>query len=453
MKINIVYKFILNKIILPLGDRIFNTNYRKKINEWQYYDNLNIDTLNKIQRERLFQILIHARETVPFYKKKIPKKFNEDQAYSVLKKIPILTKDLLSEKNEELLSNRYIKSDLIKNHSSGSTGKQSFSYSLKKEIFNIQAIQRHWFFWTGYEDGDHAIQFGISPKRGFIKKLKDYFFNIHYYSAFSLSEKDFSNIYKKLKAKKIKYIIGYPSAINELSKYMINYGLQHSVKAIISLGDKLFDHYKSNFDKSFCRPNILDTYGCAEGFMIAAKYDLDYYYISSPHIFVEIVNDQGKYVDDGEIGHVLVTGLTNYTQPFFRYKLGDMAIKLPASYYPNKRKFNYPLLQKIVGRETEVIETPDNKKLIIHSFTGIFEHFPEIKQFKIIQNDIDSLIIRYICENVNEKKILNTIQRRIEEITNKTMKIKFEKVEEIKSYHSGKPQLIEVRNFNKKTIS
>ena len=53
-------------------------------------------------------------------------------------------------------------------------------------------------------------------------------------------------------------------------------------------------------------------------------------------------------------------------------------------------------LQKIVGRDTDVVHTPGGKALIVHFFTGVFEHLPQIKQFRIIQKKVGEIEIEFI---------------------------------------------------------
>lgn len=436
------YNFILSQLIIPVGAILFGNSYRKNLKLWNQYDTLSEEELLQIQEKNLEKLLKYSITHIPFYQKE---SYDETiSPYENLKNFPVLTKELLRSERENLVSNKFKINSLQKNFSSGSSGIQSYSYSDKNNKFLLQGIQNHWYMWSGYQLGDRILQFGISPNRTFPKKLKDLFYRTNYQNAFSLSDSDFESIFKQIVKNKTKYIIGYPSAINEFSKYLIKKNLNHPFEGLISLGDKLFPHFEKNFDQSFQNPKIIDTYGCAEGFLMACKDDLPYYYIMSPHVHIEIVDENGNPVPDGELGSVLVTCFTNLAQPFIRYKLGDLAIKLPKNQYPKDRKFNYPLLQKIIGRETDIVKTPNGKTLIVHSFTGIFEHFPEIKQFKIIQNQIDSIIIEYITDEhiYFEKAVLKTIKEKLNNLTENDLNIEFVKVNSIAPTKSGKPQII-----------
>src|SRR5699024_2055967 len=103
----------------------------------------------------------------------------------------------------QLISDKFDKTKLHKNFSSGSSGIQSFSYSTKKNVFYLQGLNYHWYGWGGFKIGDKLLQFGISPKRSLLKKLKDIFFRVQYENAFSLDDTDYYRIYQDLNRKKI----------------------------------------------------------------------------------------------------------------------------------------------------------------------------------------------------------------------------------------------------------
>jgi phenylacetate-CoA ligase len=167
-------------------------------------------------------------------------------------------------------------------------------------------------------------------------------------------------------------------------------------------------------------------------------------YLYTPQVYVELLDDKNNPVKEGEIGNVVVTRLDNKHMPLIRYKLGDLAIMLPKEKYPINRKFNFPLIEKVIGRNTDVVILPDNRKLIVHSFTGIFEYIPEIKQFKIIQKNRKSMTVQFIPDDNFTKEVLKNCKLKLQKIiNNNNFKIFFEEVSVIEGKRSGKPQIIE----------
>ena len=188
---------------------------------------------------------------------------------------------------------------------------------------------------------------------------------------------------------------------------------------------------------------VFETYGCSEGFLVAAKKDLDYYYIMSPHVYVEVVDDAGNEVPYGEWGNILLTRLDNLSMPLIRYKIGDLGSLLPPNEYPQNRDLKFPLLKQIIGRSTDVVKTLSGKYMVVHAFTGIFEHIPEIRQFKVIQRNIESIEIEYIPGLNFEKQLLVSITKMIQEYLNENFMVNWIEVSKISPSPSGKPCLVE----------
>ncbi len=396
------------------------------------------------QNKRLSKILNYAAAKVPYYRNL------NISANAALNDFPILTKAILREASEALISEEFKKENLEKNHSSGSSGVQSFTYMTHAHKFYLRALQTHWWSWGGYNPGERLIQTGISPHRSFPKKLKDIFFKTKYLEAFTLNRKNMLAVLNHSQNKKPKHLAGYPSALNEMAKTAISEGNSYPFKSLISYGDKLFDGYRSNFAQAFQDPLIVETYGCAEGPLMACKIDSPYYYIMSPHVYIEIVDNDGNPLKNGIRGNILVTCLSNFAMPLIRYKLGDLGVLLPKDQYPKYCKYKYPLLQEITGRETDVIKAPNGNVLILHSFTGIMEYYQEIKQFKVIQVSKDKLLVEYIAKDSAAIPLLK--QREIEEkllkLADNSMRVQLKHVKNIAASPSGKPQLIEIRNIN-----
>jgi phenylacetate-CoA ligase len=441
-----IYSTFLKSILLPLGDLFFGGSYTKEIKKWKKYDSLDSKSLEEVQENLLDDLLKDAVENVPYYASQ-NSLTNKKNKLSI-KDFPILTKEILRKEYTNLVSKKYDASKLEKNHSSGSSGTQSFTFMTQKHKFYLRALQTHWFKWSGFEIGMPIVQLGMSPKRTLPKKLKDIFFRVTYINSFFLSKDDLLTIAQKMKNGKIRYMAGYPSEMNEIAKIIIANNLEYKMNGIVSLGDKLFNHYIKNYNEAFKHPEkIIDTYGCAEGMLMACRKDLPFYYIMSPHVYLEIVDDDGNEVEEGKIGHVLVTCLTNKAMPIIRYKLGDLAAKLPKHLYPEKRDHNYPLLEKIIGRDTDCVTTADGINIFVTTFVAIMEFYPEIKQFKIVQENLKSITIEYLTDDnfLFRAETLLEIENEINKLTQNNLEIIFQKVEFVSPSKSGKPQVIESR--------
>jgi len=431
-----VYTIILKNIILPIGERIFVTNYLSNIKK---YRNITFNKEYEIleyQKNKLIEILSNAIDNTLFYKEKV-ELYSELEPIDLLKKFPIMEKTVLRENIDNLLTQE--KNKLICNSTSGSTGIQTNVFISRDEQSQIRAVQTLWWEWAGFKIGEPILQTGLATSRSLEKKLKDFFFKTYYLFAFGLNKENVQEAFKWSRKHK-PFLGGYASSLFVLSQ-LAKEEKPIKFKSAISWGDKLFDHYKKNIEKVFgCK--IYETYGAGEGLMLASQKDLDYMYIMSPCVYIEILDDDGNEVPDGELGHVVVTSLIHKAMPLIRYKLGDLAIKLPRSEYPQNRELALPILKKVIGRETDIVKTPLGKKLIVHSFTGIFEYYPSIKQFCVVQENIKGLNIQYIPGINFESSVLDELKSRLLELIDEPFEIEFELVEEIIPTKSGKPQII-----------
>ena len=102
-------------------------------------------------------------------------------------------------------------------------------------------------------------------------------------------------------------------------------------------------------------------------------------------------------------------------------------------------------MQKVLGRETDIVKTNHGITLNVHSFTGVLEYYQSVKQYKIIQNDLDSIIIEYIVDTNHDfnETILIEIKDKLNVLTHNCLNISFVKVKKIEATNSGKPQIIE----------
>lgn len=435
--INIKLSQILtNKILFSFG---FKNSVAYHIKRLSRIENMSKDEIEKIKRAKLNKLLEYLKSENGYYKKYLADVDidSEKDIFNILTKLPILEKKDLS--CHDLVYSE--KKDLVKLSSSGSSGIRSVCYLSKDEINLDRALQITWWKWAGVEFGKPIFQTG-NNKRGLFKSFKDFIFNTNYYPAFDLNDQE---IYRAITQHPSGgALCGYASSL-----YVISNACKHDVRlkdkftTAVSWGDKLFPHYREKIKEVF-GINVYETYGCSEGIKICAQYDSDYMYIMSTNVIVEIVDDFGNVLPDGEMGHVLLTSLDRYAMPMVRYRIGDLGIILPKEEYPENLKLNYPLMGKVIGRDTDIVILPNQNKLTVHTFTAIFEYIEQVKQFRVIQNDYNDILVELILnESFNFKDTVDVIYPIFESVLgNEAHIFKFVEVNNIPNTPSGKPQLI-----------
>lgn len=439
-----IYNYFLENILFPLGDFLLGTQYIKQIKYWRKVSVMDEKSLENLQKGKLSKLLSHALENVPYYKD-FEVSVDPNNPCASLKNFPIQSKLEINRNGRMMVSKKAKKLKVVT--TGGSTGIMGIFYSDKKADSVCNAIQTVWWEWAGYRMGDRLIQTGVMVKRGVVKGLKDFFMRVTYVSAFNLTNDQIVKILKKAPKGGEICLGGYASSLKAFADVAINNKLNVKFKTAITWGDKVFQSYKTKINKAFgCV--VYESYGCSEGLMIGAKKDLPYFYIMTPHVVVEILDDEGNEVADGEIGYVVVTSLTNYSMPIIRYRLGDLAVKLPRQEYPAQREMMFPLLHKVIGRNTDIIQTKSGNVVVVQVIETLFEEVEEIVKFKVIQHHIDKLEIQYVLDGRLKEGVVSHIDTQLRSYLDDEFDITWHQVSDIATSPSGKPQFIESRIIN-----
>ncbi len=436
---SMLYNRFLENIVLPLADAARGTNYMRELKHWRNnISPLNKEELVQLQEENLRKLLNHAVTNVPFYKPLAAQM--SGNAFEDIKKFPIAKKSLLKQHKDELVFGD--KSSLISEKSSGSSGEQSEVFMSKKEQSQYQAAQTYLWEWSGYRMGDGLLQTGITPDRNFIKSTKDFLLNTIYVDAYHLSEDAIGTKLLQAKKKKCRVFGGYASSLNSFAEVALKHNIQIQFAIVLSWGDKLFDSYRQNISRAFGDPAIHEHYGSTEGLVISGTCAYNRHHILNPHVYLELLDKEGNSVPNGQIGHVVATRIDAYAFPLIRYYLGDLAIKEPGSTLCACGR-HLPMLSKIVGRDTDVIKTPAGNDLIVHFFTGVFEHFATIKQFRVIQRQPGQIEVEYIPETGFTPATLADVENMMNKRAREVLLVLWKEVDNIPATPSGKPQIIQ----------
>jgi phenylacetate-CoA ligase len=144
-------------------------------------------------------------------------------------------------------------------------------------------------------------------------------------------------------------------------------------------GEMLHDDQVARFREVFGVP-ILNYYGGRELGTIAAQHDdggpLQ---IVRPYVFVELVGDDGRPVEPGRPGRLIVTSTHGRGTPFLRYDIGDVAScradGLDAS--------GVTRLDALLGRAGSVLELPSGATVSNNYWNHLLKELTEVEQFQV----------------------------------------------------------------------
>jgi len=399
------------QIIRESNNMNFYTNIvdlfgRTKINHWkkfleksQYWDR---SKQIEYQNSQLKKLITHAYQNVPYYKKLLTRL--NIYPYDIsniddLKKLPVLTKELIRQNFTELRATNYKKFKPQLRKTGGTTGVPLRYYSDQNSWSMHWALKYRAWEWGGYSLGCAIGIMGgasIIPNQRVSWKHKIWNrLNVFYPLPSShVNEKYLQDYFTLLKSRKIKFLRGYPSSIANFAHFCLNNKLNLSLNCIITTAEILREEYKEIIYKAFdCK--IIDTYGCADGGGNANTCSHDNgFHISFEAGIWEVCDELGGSIPQGELGEITLTSLTNYAMPLIRYQPGDL-IENSFSNDICSCGRSLPRIKRIFGRSTDILRFGNGKSLGGPAFTLLFRHFP-LQKYQLVQNDFFTLDVNIV---------------------------------------------------------
>jgi len=435
-----LYNLFCRKIVLPVSDLVLNKSLSTNIHfleESQWWDHVKI---KEFQHRKLQEIVRFAYREIPFYNNLMKLHGispGDIETEDDLKKLPILKKDDIREIYNS--KNRAGKHS-IKMASSGSTG-EPLQYSVNPEAFSMHyaAAIRGWQ-WMGYSLGDRYMKVSQHPRMKMLKKFQDLVLRSSFFYLKDISDKEFEKLKSAIEQFKPEYFRSYPDPLMFFMRFLND--REYPVpefKGINTTGNILYPEARQKIERRF-KTKIYDHYRCEGSSMFCQSGEGEFYYGSDEYAITEILDEHGKDTSAGEKGRLVTTDLWNTEVPFIRYDTQDIVTR---SSVDKSNKRSLTSIDRIDGRDCDILITPDNRILIVHNFTIFFERFTSIDQFKVIQAEINHLHILLKVKESFKKETVSEIRKYWSEIFGGSAAIHVNVVDSIPSEKSGKRRFLE----------
>jgi phenylacetate-CoA ligase len=166
-------------------------------------------------------------------------------------------------------------------------------------------------------------------------------------------------------------------------------GDQHpckSLKGVLAISEQLTPDMRAHVERSFAVP-VHQNYGLNEIGIVAGRCEAGRYHVHSEHCLVEIVGDDGRPTAPGEIGRLVVTGLSNLAMPLIRYDADDLARAVDG---PCACGRTLPSFGDIVGRYSRLAFLPERSFAMLEAVRATILKMPadeirDLRQFQLHQ--------------------------------------------------------------------
>jgi phenylacetate-CoA ligase len=409
------------------------------------------------QKERLEKLLSHAYRNVPYYNKIFDEcgiVSNDSVNLSRFNEIPILTKDIIKRHQKGLISRDYKTRKWHFTSTGGSTGEpttfiqdnvydrwgNAAFYYYYKDILGIdEPSVKKVILWGSGRD---SFQGGVGLKAKIFKWLN----NTVFLNSFKMTREDMDRYLDIINSYQPHLVRGYASSLYELCRHAERKGVKiHAPQVVISSAETLSDEMREQIERVF-GAKVYNFYGSRETNNLAGECREGLMHILTFHNYVEILDDNNQPAKEGGLGRVIATNLHNYSMPFIRCDLGDMAVLGPSRCQCGNP---LPTLESVLGRSSEVLFTsggaPTSPCITPFLFypgctaspSGI-KQYQKIKQFQVIQRAKGDILIKIVREADVDEKEFDYVVTNFKEYLGADTRVELRFVDSIPPLPSGK---------------
>lgn len=418
----------------------YGKSFSKVYEELRKTEIFSEEELDNIVKEKLIEQIKYAYKYVPYYREN----YNENDvktmdSLSDIERFPFIDKEIVKSNEDQFISDKFKKSELIQKKTSGSTGMPLAIYMNKDTTLKEWAFVVH--IWE-------RIGFTSKSSRILMREIEDKNKGICYFDGLKNELRiDISNmtpenmeIYcKAIERYKPDYIHGYPSATLQLCKFIEKRGIKHQFKGVLPSSEGMSKE-EVNYIKRVLNCPCLSFYGHTERLVMAGQCECsECYHVEPLYGYCELIDKNGEVIrEEGKTGEIVATGFCNTGMPLIRYKTGDLA---EWSLKKCSCGRNYKLLKKLEGRTTEYLVDCNNNKISLTAFRYSF-YEQHVNSFQFYQDEPGKVFVRIIPEEDFTELDKRNILKTLEEDCDSQIEFCIEKVKSISKKKSGKRELI-----------
>jgi len=373
------------------------------------------DEVRENQFRDLSALLAHSEAHVPYYRalfRSLGMRSQDIRTWDDFIKLPVLTKDIIRERQRELVREDVPLETLRPHFSGGSTGVplkffRSRDYMVASDAGSYRNLmQCGWhpgemiaFFWGGNDKlyGMSRLEFEL---RQFVRRT-------YQFDPFYSGEADMARWAKRFRSLKPRVVLGYASTIARFAAFVDSRKQSiEGVKGVFTTAEKLYKPQRNVIERVFqCK--VFDCYGSSEVQNIAAECPNGKMHVNADFVVVE-----EDHAANGGPRPLLLTSLKNWSMPFIRYRNEDCG---SLSQEDCSCGNNFPLMRLEIARTSDNFLFPNGRVVHGEFFTHLMYGGDGIAIFQFHQTAVDEIILSIVpgpgSHQGREEKIRESIRQ------------------------------------------
>ncbi|MEP7106552.1 MAG: hypothetical protein ABI760_01195 [Ferruginibacter sp.] len=422
---------------------LYNYYYKNYKQLW----NADLTQVVKFQNKKIEQLLIEAITFSDWYKAKAEERnitiddIKKDPV-AALKRFPILQKEERRNFTEKLINKNPKRKIANIGYTSGTSGSPSLNLTDKESINAGFALWKRFHTNIGLpETKFRNVRFSgkifVDPS---CQKPPFWVYNFVekqlLMSSYHLSDTHMKHYVDKLNSFRPVFLDGYPSAFYILADYIkrARLSLTFTPKAIATTSETLYEYQRKMIEEIF-KCKVFNQYASSEGgpFITECKYGKLHINLDSG--FFEFYRPDGTEAKPGDTAELVVTSLKTYKIPLIRYAIKDV-VELPLNAQECGCGCKMPVVQKIVGREDDVLWTKDRG--YVGRMDTAFKGLKHILKTQLVQKSPELIEIYCIVDHYYTEEIEKIFMNNLRERLGISIKINFNYVDNILLGSNGK---------------
>jgi phenylacetate-CoA ligase len=405
------------------------------------------EELLTLQLSALRRLLSHAAEYSPYYRDEwrrrglVPAELTNLSGFD---RWPVIDRETVREHRMAMRS-RAPGLRLLAKATGGSSGVPlQFDHDTESYERKFAAWHRG-YSWAGAGPGTKQLYlWGTAlgeqtwPKR-LKARLYESLYRREVLSCFELNERTANRFLARLNRRRPDVIVAYTNPLYAFARMLEERGaVPFSPRALVVGAEKLHGFQRELIEKVFRAP-VFETYGSREFTLIAAECDRHQgLHLTSEYLLVEVLDDLNRPVPAGTEGNVAITDLRNYGLPFIRYLNGDRAVAAAGRCACGR---GLPRLERVVGRQLDILRTPDGRRVPGEFFPHLLKDYPAIRRFQVVQEAPEAVTLKVVLLPGMEPR-LGEIEREALGVLGPAVRFGIHAVEDIPLTAAGKLQVV-----------
>lgn len=374
------------------------------------------------QVQSLRGIIEHARRTAPYYAD-YPR--IEIRNPGDLERLPVLAREIVRQNHEQFLSTEIPPRLRIRAGTTGTTGgnlKVAFTEELARA--NWACLLRQWA-WAGVRAlqprvtlfGARVVPVGRTTPPYWVHNLPEHQILL---SIFHLSDKTAPDYLALLRKHAGKILEGFPSVLGILADFVLESDAPIPMRVIFTSGEPLYPAIRKRLEAAFhCQ--VFDSYGMTEYCGLIQQCARGQMHLIPEFGYLEILDDGGLPVAEGEEGYFVWTGFLNRAMPLIRYRIGDRGRWQHGT--ACACGLNFPLVIPTITRESEILRCADGRLFSPRALNQLLKEATSLRFCQFIHDRPERVIVRAVSGNGHASEEMMLIRTRLQNLLGPAMRV------------------------------